>query len=130
MADAMGATIYLRAGSRCECCGKVAGWDGWSRHHRQPRGMGGTKRDVHQPSNMLLLCGSGTTGCHGLVESERSWAYECGLLVRRPFEPGRVALLYHAMTHAPRWVTLDNLGGVHDLVDSPPLVPQPRKERS
>lgn len=55
----------------------------WSMHHRRPRGMGGSKNPaLNQASNILLLCGSGTTGCHGWVESNREEAYDLGLLVR------------------------------------------------
>lgn len=121
--------LMLRSGGRCECCGGQAGWSGWSRHHRQPRGMGGTKRDVHGLDNLLLICGSGTTGCHGHIERNREWAYETGFLVRRPFEPEHTALLYRAAGQfRPRWVLLSPTGGIHDLVDSPPLVPPPWKD--
>jgi hypothetical protein len=118
--------LWLRAGGHCECCGKVAGWDGWSRHHRQPRGMGGTKRDVHGLDNLLLLCGSGTTGCHGYVESHRAWARDCGLLVPRPLDPAATPVLLRARTLFPRWVTLTPEGDAEPLIDSPPLVLPPR----
>lgn len=55
---------------------------GWSAHHRRPRGAGGTSRvDVADISNCLILCGSGTTGCHGWVERFRAMAREYGYLV-------------------------------------------------
>jgi hypothetical protein len=44
--------------------------------------MGGTT-DVDTCSRIVLLCGSGTTGCHGWVERFREQAYEQGWLVRR-----------------------------------------------
>lgn len=51
--------------------------------------MGGTKDPAsNSPANILLLCGSGTTGCHGWVESHREEAYESGFLVRRGNDPG------------------------------------------
>jgi hypothetical protein len=52
-------------------------------HHRLPRGAGGT----NSKANLLHLCGSGTTGCHGWVESHRKEAYELGLLLRRGENP-------------------------------------------
>lgn len=75
------AIVYARAGSCCELCGRYA--YGGSVHHRRRRGMGGSKRvELGLASNLLLLCGSGTTGCHGEVESDRSAAYQRGLLLR------------------------------------------------
>lgn len=77
-----------RAGHCCEVCG-LALHDGttWIRthsfHHRQPRGMGGrgANLSLNSPGNLLLLCGSGITGCHGRVESRRTEAYLAGWLV-------------------------------------------------
>lgn len=44
--------------------------------------MGGSKRpELHQPANLIVLCGSGTTGCHGWVESHRHQARESGYLI-------------------------------------------------
>jgi hypothetical protein len=75
------ASVMSRAGQSCERCGSKQN-QFWSMHHRRPRGMGGTKRtDTNRASNILLLCGSGTTGCHGWVESHRLEAYAAGLLV-------------------------------------------------
>jgi len=46
--------------------------------------MGGTvDPDVDLPSNIGLLCGSGTTGCHGWVERNRTAAEAEGWLVPR-----------------------------------------------
>ena len=78
----------VRDGESCFNCGRGLLWHergtGWSMHHRRARGMGGTKETwVGQPGNALTLCGSGTTGCHGWVETHRDTAYEHGLLVRR-----------------------------------------------
>jgi len=33
-------------------------------------------------ANGVVLCGSGTSGCHGAVESDRDAAYAAGFLVR------------------------------------------------
>lgn len=54
----------------------------WSIHHRCPRAAGGTSRVwVNEAANLLLVCGSGTTGCHGWVESHRDIARQQGLLI-------------------------------------------------
>lgn len=37
--------------------------------------MGGSRwPGINLPSNLLTLCGSGTTGCHGWVEGHPEWA--------------------------------------------------------
>lgn len=64
-------------------------WEPYSIHHRKPRGMGGTRNpEVNSTANLLLLCGTGTTGCHGWVESNREDAQEQGLLIRDVDEAG------------------------------------------
>lgn len=56
-------------------CARCAGWGPLSTQHRVARGMGGTRwPGIHLPANLLTLCGSGTTGCHGWVESHPEWA--------------------------------------------------------
>lgn len=44
--------------------------------------MGGTTDPrINDPRNLILLCGSGTTGCHGWVESNRRTAQRLGYLI-------------------------------------------------
>jgi hypothetical protein len=38
---------------------------------------------VNLPGNLVLLCGGGTTKCHGFIEANRQDAYDTGWLVRR-----------------------------------------------
>jgi hypothetical protein len=69
--------------------------------------MGGSKRpELNQPANLLVLCGSGTTGCHGRIESDRSDAIEAGIILysqdvpeQRPFQD-----------NLGQWWNLDNQG--------------------
>lgn len=45
--------------------------------------MGGSRDPrTNDPRNLVLLCGSGVTGCHGEVESNRTRARDEGWLVR------------------------------------------------
>lgn len=93
-------TVAERAGYACDLCARPLGWfDGhhftWSTphsfHHRRPRAMGGTRRaDSNEPQNLLLLCGTGTTGCHGRVEASRALAYAAGWLVHQNEDPATV----------------------------------------
>lgn len=79
--------VITRAGYACEKCkGPLTNWDGMSVHHRKPRGMGGSK-NADRPENLLALCGSGVTGCHGWVEKHRDEAYTRGLLLRTGYSP-------------------------------------------
>ena len=76
------ATVAERDEGRCGYCGdEVYGERGedWSLQHRRRAGMGGDRRpETHAPGNLILLCGSGTTRCHGHVESYRDDAMKTG----------------------------------------------------
>ena len=76
----------VRDNESCFYCGQGLLWHqrgmSWSAHHRKPRGAGGTSNpEIGKASNCVILCGSGTTGCHGWVETHRALASEYGLLV-------------------------------------------------
>jgi len=80
--DATRFTVYARAGYRCERCLDATPF--LNIHHRCPRQMGGTRNpDIHKPANLIVLCGSGTSGCHGWVESNRDKARSQGYLLFR-----------------------------------------------
>jgi hypothetical protein len=84
--------VRARFWNRCARCGW---YGGGNIHHRRPRGLGGShiSRDddpenyTNCPSNLLWLCGSGTTGCHGWVESHRAAARDAGWLVGHGITP-------------------------------------------
>jgi hypothetical protein len=89
------AVVAARDWWSCVHCGKnIAGSErgtDWSIHHRIPRGMGGTKDPrINAPANLLVLCGSGTTGCQGLAERCREMARERGLILSRSQNPDEV----------------------------------------
>jgi hypothetical protein len=99
--------VHARSQGKCERCGTSDSLR-WSLHHRKPRGMGGSRDPlINSPANILLLCGSGTEGCHGWVESNRNESYASGLLVHRNDDPAEfpVTLRYGE-------VYLDDVGGV------------------
>ena len=86
------ALIRARSGGLCEVCGRRAE----STHHRKPRGMGGSKDPAaHSPANLLRVCGDGTRGCHGMIESDRAGSYGNGRLLRRSESPTDVPVLLH-----------------------------------
>lgn len=78
-------SLHERAQGCCEICGAAGATNA---HHRRNRSQGG-----HDGlSNLLLLCGSGTTGCHGFVTTEPNIAKRMGWTVRRISEPADVAV--------------------------------------
>lgn len=90
--------VRWRDRDQCRRCGAQT----WQIHHRKPRGMGGTRDPlINGPSNLVLLCGTGTTGCHGWVETNRTEARLQGWLVSQYADPryqpidheGRLAFL-------------------------------------
>jgi 5-methylcytosine-specific restriction protein A len=104
--------VFERSGGKCEWCGQPPSW-GVSVHHRKPRGMGGSRKvHVNAAANLLLLCGSGTTGCHGWTESNRQQAVTFGLLVPRPAFPATTPFYYRQQ----RWVLLDDNGGIEEWI--------------
>jgi hypothetical protein len=109
--DATFDKVAERDQGRCASCGlNIVGQRSidFSLHHRRPAGMGGDRTAVtHGTANLVLLHGSGTTGCHGYVESNRTESYDLGLLVHRYDSPDEVAI-EHAVHGL---VLLDNDGG-------------------
>lgn len=74
------AAVRARHHDRCARCGRlVLDYDDYSLQHRRARGAGGSSRpETNRPGNLVFLCGSATTGCHGWVESHRTSAQEFG----------------------------------------------------
>lgn len=106
--------VLERAGYSCEICGGGIGdrrGVDWSLHHRSPRQMGGSRLAwKNLPANLLVACGSATTGCHSVIESHRSGAVAAGWLILHQALPEQVAVLLRRES----WVYLDNAGGIRD----------------
>ena len=100
------ALVIARDGGQCQRCGTTSG--PFSVHHRRPRGMGGTKRR-DTAAGLIVLCGTGTTGCHGWVESHRAEARDLGLLV--------------PLTGVPELVPVKTIHGLVLLTDDGRRVP-------
>lgn len=95
--------VDLRDEWCCRRCGIRLSIVEGSRHHRQRRGAGG-----HVTSNLILLCGSGTTGCHGWVHSHVTMAVSRGLIV--PVN-GRARSKFIPIYLRGSWWLLDDVGG-------------------
>jgi len=81
-----------RDSHRCFRCPRWLGlhWPGYSCHHRQTRAVGPDTLD-----NRIMLCGSGTTGCHGWVHAHPAEAREHGWIVSRYVsDPAEVPVLH------------------------------------
>lgn len=83
-------SLARRSGGQCEICGRRTATNA---HHRKNRSQGGTW-DV---ANLLHICGSGTTGCHGEIHARPQTAYANGWSVRGALTPAAV----------PAWLTSD-----------------------
>jgi hypothetical protein len=70
--DKVRALVIARDLARCVCCGRSVAGQQASIQHRRARGMGGSS-EAHASCccNLVLALGSGTTGCHGRMESRR-----------------------------------------------------------
>ena len=99
-----------RANNCCEACGRHGANNA---HHRRNQSQGG--QDVL--SNLMLLCGSGTTGCHGKVTRSPKWAEERGYTIQgTQLDPRNVAVVLYAEcpnpeVRVPTSVLLDDQGG-------------------
>lgn len=101
--------VLARAGYRCENCGTGirSFFLGYSMQHRVPRGMGGTTRDwINLPSNLCVLCGSATTGCHGNAERRDLLMHMRGFWLETGQNPTDVPI----ESFAQGWVRLTDTG--------------------
>jgi hypothetical protein len=91
----------------CKRCGISLEVVAGSRHHRKRRRDGG-----HETSNLVLLCGSGTTGCHGWAHANPAAARASGyiILANGRGEPSYIPVRAFK-DGAFQWVQLDNDGG-------------------
>lgn len=102
-------TMFCEAGHTCGAK-YLSGERGyaWSVHHRRSRGMGGSKAPaINLPANLLVVCGSGTTGCHGFLEANPLWAFDNGLRIHTL--PQRLTVPIDSLLHG-RVLLDDNAG--------------------
>jgi hypothetical protein len=106
--------------------------EGWSTQHRLPRGRGGDRNPrINLPSNLLIVCGSGTTGCHGLVEDQlRAASYEVGWLLHRcacalPFDCEHSPRKKPVLVLRSRWMLLNDDASYTLVIPQPaPVEPE------
>ena len=89
------ALVFDRDVGCCIRCGRAVRFEArgedYSVQHRRARGSGGDVRpETNLPANLVILCGSATTGCHGWAESHRDEARDAGLSMRWKQDPQKV----------------------------------------
>lgn len=100
-------SVDERDGWSCVRCGVSLYSTSGSRHHRKRRRSGG-----HGAANLVLLCGSGTTGCHGWAHAHPDEARLVGLIVPTWLDPLDVPVLL-----LRTWALLDDEGHVERITD-------------
>ncbi len=107
--------LHERALGCCEVCG-VHGAN--NAHHRVNAGQGGRGT----LGNLLLLCGSGTMGCHGRITVNPTWAKSQGYTVPATYEPCDIALVrWSRWTGAPEVVLINDRGEINPTDSTPGL---------
>lgn len=75
--------VAERDGHYCARCGTSVVNVPSSVHHRYLRGMGGSRdQRINDPRNLVQMCGSGTTECHGWAHHNRTDARDAGWIIR------------------------------------------------
>jgi hypothetical protein len=84
------ALVLERDGHACVCCGQSVIGRPYSLQHRQRRSQGGT----NALSNLVVVLGTGTTGCHERIDSRRDPHGEArGYTVRSWQDPALVPVM-------------------------------------
>lgn len=102
---------WKRDQGRCVRCGRHLEGIQASLHHR----ILGNRTD-NRPSNLIWLCGSGTTGCHLWVHANGTASRDAGWIVSRhgPRENTLTVAVRYAVPDLAR--LLDDAGDAEDLV--------------
>lgn len=103
-----------RDGPVCLRCGTTLHGRSASKHHRKLKGRGTPKRLWDLVENIVILCGSGTTGCHGWAHHHRREAEATGWIVPSWADPAEVPLI--DLLARRFWLRPD---GTNSLYDDP-----------
>lgn len=94
----------------CEACGRWLGRYGGQCQHRDARGLGGTSLPLtDSAANGVLLCGTPSTGCHGLCERRDARMNRRGFWLKHGQAPDETPILLHRAhgSAIARWLTED-----------------------
>lgn len=98
--------VLARDRYRCVRCGRPLEnhWSGYSIHHRRFRSH--PWPGLNRPSNLICLCGSGTTECHSWVHANRVESERNGWVVSGFNDhPETIPVLV-----GREWMLLDDMG--------------------
>ena len=120
--DAVKLAVRKRAGggdpdqARCEACGTFLGCHDGQIQHRMARGMGGTSLPMTDSIvNAALLCGTPSTGCHGLAERRDRLMNAHGYWLRAGEDPAGTPIMLASQYGSGVTVWLTPLGGYSPL---------------
>jgi HNH endonuclease len=100
-----------RAHGCCEACGSPGATNA---HHRINQSQGG----LDDLANLMLLCGSGTTGCHGTVTESPHLARWMGYTLSSHQDPARSHVCrWSRELGGQQWVLLDDDGGINPVTE-------------
>jgi len=106
--------VYERSNRICEICSAARAH---SAHHRLRVSQGG----LWAATNLIHLCGHGTSGCHGMVHSGPRLGQLSGWLVKRGGYPATIPV-YLTGPDGARYVWLGEDGSLRDAVTTSPLI--------
>lgn len=103
--------VLKRDGYLCQKCGRTVGL-GANLQHRRARAAGGRGDGygVNFPENLISLCGSGTTGCHGWITAHPKLSDEFGWSVSTnatAYGPEDVPFVGRDEFGRPQWFWLE-----------------------
>lgn len=101
--------LYERSGNVCEICGCARATNA---QHRVNKSQGGS----WALSNLIHVCGSGSTGCHGYIHSHPERSYANGWSVRQSMNPRHMPALLKAEHGLLQYMWLYD-DGTKDAVD-------------
>jgi hypothetical protein len=117
--------FFEREEQRCFYCRRTLSWSlrgsmlagGWSAHHRIDRGMGGRGKKIRVScADGLILCGTGTTGCHGDFTHQKDRAIEFGISIPRlATGPDFAPTAVRVRDKAGRWFLLTENGRLVEI---------------
>jgi hypothetical protein len=99
--------LAARSNGICELCSAARATNA---HHRKNASQGGQ----WTPSNLLHLCGSGSTGCHGHVTTHPQVSREQGWSVPSRLDPAETPV----WVAWRGWVFLDDTGSIEQAEET------------
>ncbi len=88
--------VLARERFRCARCNRPLDlYPGYSLQHRRARQGTDRRPDTHTAVNLIALCGSGVSYCHGWIESHPNDARTEGMRVWQCENPAEVPVILH-----------------------------------